>query len=135
MIHTICYFSTAHPSLQQEELESLFIYSKENNQKKEVSGILVHADGNFMQVLEGDKKTINELYQKIAKDTRHSNIIKVPIVSYEHRIFEDYDYGFTIIDDRLNIEKLNKYLNWLSHYPSNEINRFVKLLQQFIKNT
>jgi len=134
MIHTICYFSTAHTSLDKEELLSLFTSSINNNTTKEISGILVHADGNFMQVLEGDKKVINSLFGKIKKDSRHNNIIKVPDVSYNDRIFEDYKCGFSIVEDKESVEHLKKYLNWLSNHPSDEINSFIKLIQQFIKN-
>ncbi len=134
MIHTICYFSSATKSLHENDLKSLLNNSKEKNQKNNISGILVYADGNFMQVLEGEETVVNSLYEKILNDQRHYNIIKVIGITYNDRIFEDYNYGFTVIDNKLSVEKLNKYLSWLHNHPSNEINKFVTLMQQFTKN-
>jgi hypothetical protein len=77
MKHAICYISTATRELSNPEIEDLFREWKENNTQQQIQGILLYSEGHFFQVLEGERTTVLELYNKINKDRRHSGIIQV----------------------------------------------------------
>ena len=135
MTYSICYFSTINAPLTEDELYQLLHSSANKNKKDDITGILIYADGNFMQVLEGQEKLIKKLYRKISRDRRHKNVIKVSEMMYTDKIFEAYGYGFTVIDDKENINSLNKYLDWLHNHPSEKIATFINLMKQFTQNT
>ena len=76
-MYRIIYLSSAIDSVDETELENLLVKSRENNKLNEISGILLHIDGDFIQVLEGHKEIVTNLYNKIATDKRHKGIITV----------------------------------------------------------
>ena len=100
MLHRIIYLSSVSKDLTNEEVHNLLLLSKINNKKNNISGLLLFIDGNFIQVLEGDKDTINDLFQKIEKDTRHKNVTKVIEDTIESRQFENWDMGFSVINSK-----------------------------------
>lgn len=77
MEHAICYVSTASEEFSNEALMELFDTSKENNDSLDIKGILLFSEGNFFQVLEGEKQRVLDLYSRIMEDPRHTNIIQV----------------------------------------------------------
>ena len=77
MEHAICYVSTASKEFSNDELRKLFETCKENNSDLDIKGILLFSEGNFFQVLEGQKENVLEIYSRILNDHRHTNIIQV----------------------------------------------------------
>ena len=64
MIHLI-YVSSATREMTEEDLIFLLEQSRNRNLRQHVTGMLLFVGGNFIQVLEGDDKDveeINELY-------------------------------------------------------------------------
>ncbi|MGB7786248.1 MAG: BLUF domain-containing protein [Salinimicrobium sp.] len=77
MQHVICYISTATNDLKPEEVQPNLEEWAKMNSSKEIKGILLFSDRHFFQVLEGEKGKVLELFFKIKKDSRHSDIIQV----------------------------------------------------------
>lgn len=77
MQHTICYVSTASKEFSDAEIRELFDKWKEKNSRLDIKGILLFSEGNFFQVLEGEKAKVLDLYSTITNDSRHTNIIQV----------------------------------------------------------
>ncbi len=111
MLHRIIYLSSASKDLTNEEVHNLLLLSKINNKKNNIRGLLLFIDGNFIQVLEGDKDTINDLFQKIEKDTRHKNVTKVIEDTIESRQFENWDMGFSVINSK-DLKEENDFKNF-----------------------
>ncbi|WP_299441515.1 BLUF domain-containing protein [uncultured Aquimarina sp.] len=76
MWHTISYVSSSL-KLSDFQINDLMHCSKLKNEYAGINGILMHSGQNFFQIIEGEKKIIQELYSKIEKDSRHSNLIKI----------------------------------------------------------
>ena len=111
MEHTICYISKQSEALIDSELESLFGYIVSMNSTLQISGALLPNEGLFLQVLEGDKLRIDELFSKIRKDKRHKNILMVLDQKIENRIFQNYEANFNILKTKDDIKRLNTYLS------------------------
>ena len=95
-LHTIIYVSSANHLFPNHELQELLHSARENNRRVGVTGVLLYNDGNFMQCIEGPKKELFELYEKIGKSTRHHGIIELVNESIEEREFGDWDMGFAL---------------------------------------
>lgn len=93
MYHLI-YFSTGTKHFSEMELSELLKQSRKNNQKNNVTGILLLVEGCFLQILEGEKSTIKTLYNKVKKDTRHNNILKISEGTTQERVFKAWSMGF-----------------------------------------
>ncbi|MFK7945994.1 MAG: BLUF domain-containing protein [Saprospiraceae bacterium] len=93
MYHLI-YFSTGTKHFSEMELSELLKESRKNNQKNNITGILLLVEGCFLQILEGEKSTIKTLYNKVKKDTRHNDILKISEGTTQERVFKEWSMGF-----------------------------------------
>jgi len=70
-MHRLLYVSSTPQDFPHDELQSILRQSRDNNHRRDVTGLLLYIDGGFLQVLEGDRTALHDLYALIAKDTRH----------------------------------------------------------------
>lgn len=122
MEHTICYLSKHTEVLENSELENLFEFILKKNPTLNITGALLYNNSFFLQVLEGNKNSVKEVFSKIRKDKRHKDILMIFDHKIENRIFQNYEANFSILKTRDDIEKLNAYLsnyNFENKYPEN----------------
>lgn len=109
MMYSICYVSDERKELKKEDLILLYEQTVQNNNKEQITGVLIHKDGSFFQVLEGDKNVITTLFKKIKKDRRHKNVITL-FTRESIRVFENYQTGFSIVHDYNGLESMRVFL-------------------------
>jgi len=132
MPHTLCYVSSAKDSLSNSDIEHLFRVNKRNNTEFDISGVLVYNYGNFLQILEGDEQKINLLFEKISQDPRHNNIIKLIDTSIEERVFDDYNFGFVVVENPKTLKQLEKYLKWVRKAELKPVDKIINIVENFI---
>jgi hypothetical protein len=88
------YVSSAHKLLDDAELLELLQVARQNNQRSDVTGMLLYRDGNFLQVLEGPAPAVDALIDKIKRDTRHHGLILMSRRGIEERQFSDWQMAF-----------------------------------------
>ncbi|NBS35252.1 MAG: hypothetical protein EBS82_05340 [Methylocystaceae bacterium] len=64
----LIYFSTAQLGLSVQELEKILVSAVAYNQSKGVTGLLLFNGLNFLQILEGAPKEVDDLYHKISAE-------------------------------------------------------------------
>lgn len=74
MTYQIIYSSVSSTPMQLDELEDILEQAQVNNAKDEITGALVYVDGFFLQVLEGQRTSIEALMDRIARDLRHETV-------------------------------------------------------------
>ncbi|WP_378182882.1 BLUF domain-containing protein [Aquimarina sp. SS2-1] len=107
---TISYVSTANRSLTSLEIKELFDYVKTYNNNNNVTGILMYSDGNFFQILEGEKTIIEELFKRISSDYRHHTIIQIFNHEMAKPTFTKYDAKFNVVYEQCNPSELQMFL-------------------------
>jgi hypothetical protein len=70
----LAYVSSATRLLSADELHELLETCRAINAARQVTGALLYQDGNFMQVIEGERDVIETLYETITRDSRHRNL-------------------------------------------------------------
>ncbi len=107
----LSYASTTDHNWSSEELLSLLTQCQSNNSANNVTGILLFAHETFFQVLEGEENVINNLYEIIRKDKRHTNCTVIEIKNITERAFPYWSMGFEKIDvnDLHKIQGLNDF--------------------------
>jgi hypothetical protein len=60
------------------ELRAILDRARTVNTQLDISGILLHTEGSYFQVLEGDAEAIDSLYAKIARQAAHKCRINRP---------------------------------------------------------
>ena len=94
MVYHIVYFSTATKHFSEEDLTHLLVVSNRNNKGLGVTGILLFIEGCFLQVLEGEKEVVKEVFEKIKRDVRHDDVITLFKGKKEDRNFLNWSMGF-----------------------------------------
>jgi hypothetical protein len=102
------YASRAVPAVDQEELLTILKKSKANNSKTGVTGALCFSEGIFIQALEGGRNAVNALYNRIAGDARHKDVVLLAYQEIEERRFAGWSMG-QVNMTRLNPALLLKY--------------------------
>jgi hypothetical protein len=108
MLYRIIYLSSGLKDLTSTDVKEILVKAKENNRAKNITGILLYLDKNFIQVLEGEKEEVIKLYEKISLDHRHKNVIKVIEGDIASRQFDKWDMGFIEIDSD-DLKDLSEY--------------------------
>jgi adenylate cyclase len=71
----LTYISRFSPTLTPNDIEKIEQISQRNNQARNITGVLLCLGGMFFQILEGEEEDIDRLYEKIMRDTRHTDIL------------------------------------------------------------
>ena len=95
-MHHIIYLSKVITPLQEEELVSLLEQARANNKRRNITGILVYSDRQFMQLLEGEEADVARLYAKLSQDPRHMGLIKLADKAIGARSFSDWSMAFRL---------------------------------------
>ena len=98
----LTYISKFSHSLSRQEIEEIGIVSQRNNQRLNITGVLLTYQGIFFQILEGEEDLIESLYEKILKDPRHHDILCLK--NEEHitsRSFPDWSMQLIFLEENL----------------------------------
>jgi hypothetical protein len=76
------------------DLEEILVDARTGNEARNVTGALVHVDGVFFQLLEGDKDVVRDLMANIARDSRHDSVKVFYEVEVELRAFESWRMAY-----------------------------------------
>ncbi|MEP2238099.1 MAG: BLUF domain-containing protein [Maribacter sp.] len=98
-MYTLTYESVATNKLKTAEMEELLEKARANNKRDDITGCLIYYKGGFVQLLEGSKKKINELYDKIKKDPRHKNVTLFSDDEISKRTFPNWGMAYYPIDE------------------------------------
>lgn len=95
---SLVYLSSATTHFSDDGLTELLQLSRVNNARLNITGMLLYNDGNFIQVLEGPDDAVRKLYNKIARDPRHSGLTTVIQDIIQTRNFPNWSMGFKRVD-------------------------------------
>lgn len=97
----ILYLSTANELFSSGDLSELLQKAKARNDAAHITGMLVHSDGDFLQVLEGEPENVIEVYSRISVDPRHRDISLLQRgLAYGDRLFPNWAMGFKRVPDQ-----------------------------------
>lgn len=113
MRYAISYVSTASIDLQEQGVNDIMNETNEFNKGNKITGILLYNERNFFQLLEGDKKVIQDLYKKIIKDSRHQDIIKFLEKPVSRPAFDGYMTDFITDTNKYDQSQLKHYLHYI----------------------
>ncbi len=134
-MYSIVYVSTAQPELSEKELQKIFDFSEKNNNARSITGILIYHDGNFFQVLESeenDKELIIDLFERIKKDPRHYDVIKIMSKETRSKAFSKYHSSFTTMINPANVSELYSFLKQEEEINPEGYKEIAYLTQKFL---
>ena len=93
-LYYITYFSSARRKLSEDELHSILKSARKYNITLGITGMLMYYDGSFVQVLEGNEDAVKKTFERINKDDRHYQIMKMKEGLEMKRVFDDWSMAF-----------------------------------------
>ena len=93
-MHQLLYVSNCSQSIPASDLDDILLVSRKNNIACDVTGMLLYIDGGFLQILEGAKGTLDEVYARIGADKRHFNPRLLLDRTVPERCFVGWSMGF-----------------------------------------
>ncbi|MBX3622919.1 MAG: BLUF domain-containing protein [Rhizobacter sp.] len=108
MLVRLMYASRAAESVNQEALAAILKKSRQHNPASGVTGVLCFSEGLFLQVLEGGRLAVSQLYNRIANDARHRDVVLLTYEEIGERKFAGWAMGQVNLSD-LNASLLLKY--------------------------
>lgn len=105
------YISTAVKPMNYDDFSALLQQCRDSNNKRGITGMLLYQNGTFMQMLEGEKQAVLDLYDKILKDDRHTGVHTVLTGDIAARNFEDWSMGFFNMDKAGEFPQYSDYIN------------------------
>jgi hypothetical protein len=129
----LAYSSVGTHHFEQSELVDLLAFARDFNSKNGLTGMLLYVDESFFQILEGDPKTLHDLYSRIEQDTRHRGVIKLIEIPIEKRTFSEWSMGFAKVTraDLATIPGLNDFFGRGSVFSDLEPGKAQVLLEAF----
>ncbi len=137
-----CSVSVA-PDLTNADLDRILVSARRRNLTQDITGMMIYHRGEFVQILEGEKKSIENVYEKfICTDTRHTAINKVLVNAITHRSFSEWSMGFvgtSEIESRMPLSAMGIVMNLLSDDAKSKplsfaLNAFVSIYNQMRKS-
>ena len=101
MLIRLLYASRAADANRAAMIDSIMQQSKLHNPERGITGILCYGGDIFMQVLEGGRKEVNDLYTHILRDTRHKDVVILHYEEITERRFSGWTMG------QVNLDKIN----------------------------
>ncbi len=110
MLYTIAYISRAADHLSTQDIQELLQYSSRSNVSSNINGLLLFNEGNFFQVLEGDRLAVESLYNKIKEDSRHDSLVELFHERTVDPVFKEYSSQFNLISTEYDVIVIKEYL-------------------------
>jgi hypothetical protein len=90
----LMYASTAAWTMDRGDLNDILDVSRANNRRLGVTGLLLHLDHGFLQVLEGPKDAVLAVFDQIDRDHRHIGVRILIQQEVPERLFGEWSMGF-----------------------------------------
>ena len=139
MYHYILYYSFSKSKISNSELGELLSKSIEWNSRENITGLLIYRfnqefdRGNFLQIIEGPKKAIENVWPRILKDTKHHTITILEEGSYDQRSFPNWSMGFKNLNDQ-DFKELTGFLELTDESFWTDISNHKPRVFQLLKN-
>lgn len=111
----LCYTSTAAKPMAQSDLESLLRGARQFNASQDVTGVLLHHSGSFLQYLEGPQHGVERVYARIRISPLHTDLFELLDGPTNERLFPDWKMGSTGVPESTMLSLRNASWNSLEN--------------------
>lgn len=108
MLVRLLYASRASEPAPPNLVEDILATSLENNARNGITGVLCYGNGIFLQALEGGRMAVSRLYQSIARDARHHDVVLLHYEEILEREFAGWAMG-RVNTSKVNVATMLKY--------------------------
>ena len=107
------YVSTETGDLSSQDMVDLMTVARRINTERDITGLLLHREKSFYQVLEGPEAQVRQTFDSIERDERHTAVDILFEGAIEEREFADWRMGFLNLDG-VDLGTLQGYSDFLN---------------------
>ena len=96
----LTYHSVAKPDITLEDVKDIMEISSENNAKLGITGCLIYHNNYFLQILEGEKEVVLDLFNKIKLDKRNDQVTLLSTDETQLRLFKEWAMAYYQVPDQ-----------------------------------
>lgn len=93
-MYQLNYRSESIPELEPKDLTDILEEANARNSAKNITGCLIYHQKSFVQILEGNKLDVLEIYEKITTDKRHYNVTLLWENEVDDRYFTEWNMAY-----------------------------------------
>lgn len=128
--YRLLYLSRATRALEPAEIDALLQDSRARNQAAGLTGALLHYDGRFLQVLEGEPEAVLACFDRIRGDSRHDDILPLIDGATKQRSFAGWAMRY-VAPGQPGDRAVVAFLDQLrSHADPDAVHRALQLMQR-----
>ncbi|MFP4519151.1 MAG: BLUF domain-containing protein [Oceanicaulis sp.] len=102
------YYSQA-ASRDREAVRSILGAAQRNNPALNLTGVLIHDRGRYLQVLEGARPVVSAMIARIGDDPRHTGMALADFAEVDRRRFAGFSMAFTDADADFHSTRLTDF--------------------------
>jgi hypothetical protein len=99
MLIRLLYVSRAVGPQTTTVTSSILATAHEHNRAQGISGVLCQGQGLYLQVLEGERRAVNQLYAKLVTDPRHTDIELLQLEEATERRYAQWSMAHVLLRD------------------------------------
>lgn len=130
----------ASDDLTEEDLYDILTTSREYNKGNSITGCLLCHNKEFLQILEGDKEVIEDLFHKIENDHRNTHVTLIDFREAKERMYPDWYMAYHEFknqdlkdyQDVLDLDQFQKF-HELIYKPEHSQKLFYLIAKDIIK--
>ncbi|OWY40111.1 blue light sensor protein [Xenophilus sp. AP218F] len=119
MLVSLTYCSYAKKTIDSELMSDILAAARKHNPEQGITGLLCVSHNIFVQTLEGSRQQVNQLYQKLAKDSRHHSLTLLDYREVEQRRFANWSMAEVMLD-KVNASQILRYSTHAKLDPFNQ---------------
>lgn len=110
MLVRLLYASRSAGPIDDHVVQSILECSRDRNPEHGITGLLCIQPGEqvFLQVIEGARQVVNELYRNIIRDPRHTDVTLLAYAEIQERRFASWKMGSVDLK-RVNLSTILRY--------------------------
>ena len=83
----------------KNDIADIILSAAAFNDGHNITGMMAYYDGCILQFIEGESQVVGELYERIGKDSRHRDLVRIYDAEIESRSFDGWKMALVNIDD------------------------------------
>lgn len=110
---SLTFLSSAVSTMNEQQLVELVTSIRPKNEARGVTGVMLYADGHFIETIEGPEDAVEAAFARIAVDPRHHTIHVALREQIDERAFPDWSMGFRALssEEAASLPGFNDYMN------------------------
>lgn len=89
-MNRLIYKSRCTDIITREFLTDILHTSEANNQRQNITGVLLATQTHFLQVIEGRYEDVNQTFMRIARDPRHRDLELIAFSTIDARLLDGW---------------------------------------------